>query len=75
MRDTPLGMVEMIRAFGTKGPYGSSLRGLNAVVRINGILFLHGGISPALVIRTIPAACARASAAVVSGNGAIPPSR
>src|SRR4051812_4538199 len=36
---------------------------------------IHGGISPAFVIRTIPAACALASAAVVSENGAIPPSR
>ena len=36
---------------------------------------IHGGIRPAFVIRTIPAACALASAAVVSGNGAIPPRR
>jgi Calcineurin-like phosphoesterase len=48
MRETPLGMVEMNRAFGPKAPYGSLLRSLNAVVRINGILFLHGGISPAV---------------------------
>ena len=46
--ETPLGMIEMIRAFGPQGPYGSRLRGLNAVVRINGIVFLHGGISPAV---------------------------
>ena len=30
------------------GEYGKWLRGHPAVVRINGILFLHGGISPAL---------------------------
>jgi hypothetical protein len=46
--NTPLGLIEMIRAYGPKGPYGSYLRKLNAVVRINGILFLHGGISPAV---------------------------
>src|SRR6478752_214645 len=36
---------------------------------------IHGGISPAFVIRTMPAACALASAAVVNENGAIPPIR
>jgi hypothetical protein len=36
-------------------------------------LGIHGGISPAFVIRTIPAACALASAAVVSAKGAMPP--
>src|SRR6478609_7105932 len=36
---------------------------------------IHGGIKPAFVMRTIPAACALASAAVVSENGAIPPRR
>jgi hypothetical protein len=47
MSEMPLGMVEMIRAFGPEGQYGQRLRTLNAVVKINGILFLHGGISPA----------------------------
>ena len=36
---------------------------------------IHGGIRPAFVRRTMPAACALASAAVVSENGAMPPSR
>ena len=48
LADTPLGMIELIRAFGASEPYGSFLRKLNAVVRINGFLFLHGGISPAV---------------------------
>jgi len=43
----PLGMIEMARAFAPDGEYGAYLRHLPAVVRINGILFLHGGISPA----------------------------
>jgi hypothetical protein len=42
------GMLEMIRAFGPKGDYGSRIRASNAVVRINGVVFLHGGISPAV---------------------------
>ena len=45
---TPLGMIEMIRAFAPDADLGSYLRTLNAVVRINGIVFLHGGISPAV---------------------------
>ena len=45
---TPLGMIEMIRAFGPEGDLGSYVRSLNAVVRINGIVFLHGGISPSV---------------------------
>jgi hypothetical protein len=47
-KETPLGLVEMSLAFGPDGEYGKWLRGLNAVVKINGILFLHGGISPAV---------------------------
>jgi hypothetical protein len=45
---TPLGMIEMIRAFGPDQDLGTYVRSLNAVVRINGIVFLHGGISPAV---------------------------
>jgi hypothetical protein len=47
LAETPLGLIEMIRAFGPQGQYGERLRTLNAVVKIDGILFLHGGISPA----------------------------
>ena len=35
-------------AFGREGPYGKWLRTLNGVVKINGVLFVHGGISPAV---------------------------
>lgn len=45
--ETPLGLIEMLAAFGPEGHYGRWLRGRNAVVRINGVVFLHGGISPA----------------------------
>jgi hypothetical protein len=53
LKETPLGMIEMIRAFGPRGDYGAWLRGKNAVVRINGVVFLHGGISP----RVAPMSC------------------
>jgi len=48
LKETPLGQVEMRLAFGRQGDYGDQLRRLNAVVRINGVVFLHGGISPSV---------------------------
>jgi hypothetical protein len=42
----PLGFAEHRAAFGPDGKYGRWIRGHNAVVRIDGSLFLHGGISP-----------------------------
>lgn len=42
----PLGYVEYRRAFSESGTYGRWLRQLNAVVKIDDILFLHGGIGP-----------------------------
>jgi hypothetical protein len=47
----PLGTIELLTAFASSSPYGAYLRGLNAVLRINGILFVHGGISPAFSVR------------------------
>jgi hypothetical protein len=47
MSQTPLGSVERQLAFGPDGQYGRWLRARDAVVKINGILFVHGGISPA----------------------------
>jgi hypothetical protein len=48
LKETPLGSIEMRIAFGRAGDYGKWLRTLPVVVKINGILFLHGGISPAV---------------------------
>jgi hypothetical protein len=45
---TPLGSVEMQIEFGPKGVYGSWLRTQDTMVKINGIVFLHGGVSPAV---------------------------
>ena len=42
----PLGWVEFRLAFGSTGKYGKWLRQKNAVIRVNDLLFLHGGISP-----------------------------
>jgi hypothetical protein len=46
LAETPLGSVEMRVAFGRDGEYGKWLRALDAVVRIDGVVFAHGGISP-----------------------------
>lgn len=42
---TPLGSVEMQLAFAAKGDYGRWLRERDAMVKINGIVFMHGGPS------------------------------
>src|ERR1700683_2189642 len=44
----PAGFIEQREAFGPKGEYGEWLRGHAAVAEIDGIIFLHGGISPDL---------------------------
>ncbi len=48
LKQTPLGWVEMRQAFGRDGEYGKWLRDLPVVVTIDGIVFVHGGISPAV---------------------------
>jgi hypothetical protein len=47
-KDTPLGMLELRSAFGRQGSYGEWLRKHDGVVKINGVVFVHGGISPAV---------------------------
>jgi hypothetical protein len=47
MRDVPLGAVDMRLAFDAAGEYGTWVRARPVVARINGILFLHGGIDEA----------------------------
>ncbi len=42
----PLGFVEQRQQFAPKGTYGKWIVSHNAAVRINDILFVHGGISP-----------------------------
>ena len=42
----PLGMIEMIEAFKPQSNHGAYLRTLNTTVRINGIVFVHGGLNP-----------------------------
>jgi len=46
--ENPPGAIELHLAFGPQGDYGRWLRTRNTMVKINGIVFMHGGISPAL---------------------------
>lgn len=49
--EVPLGLIEMTQAFSAQGEYGKWIRSHAAVARVNGILFLHGGISPEVASR------------------------
>lgn len=50
----PLGWVERLRAFAPSGKYGKWLRQHNAIIKVNDVVFLHGGISPKYADKTIP---------------------
>lgn len=53
MKEIPLGFIEMRWAFAATGEYGKWLRGLPAVIKINGVVFVHGGIDT----KTAPLGC------------------
>ncbi len=46
MEQVPLGLIERNQAFSASGRYGSWLRGHDAVVVLNGVVFVHGGLTP-----------------------------
>jgi Calcineurin-like phosphoesterase len=48
IKEIPLGYLEMKQAFGPMGDYGKWIRARPAVARINGIVFMHGGVSSAV---------------------------
>jgi hypothetical protein len=50
----PLGWVEHRQAFSPEGIYGKWLRQHPVIVKINDVVFLHGGISPKYAATTIP---------------------
>jgi hypothetical protein len=49
----PLGSIERAKAFGPEGKYGKWLRQKNAIVKIDDIVFVHGGISPKYSLATL----------------------
>ena len=44
-KEIPLGYIEMRQAFDLNGDYGKWLRTHSAVVKVNGVVFMHGGAS------------------------------
>jgi hypothetical protein len=47
VQETPLGAIEMLVEFGPNGDYGRWLRDHDTMVKINDVVFVHGGINPA----------------------------
>jgi hypothetical protein len=47
LQETPLGAIEMHVDFGPEGEYGRWLRTHDTMVKINDVVFVHGGIDPA----------------------------
>ncbi len=70
--DHPLGWVEHRLAFEGNGRYGSWIRKHNAVVKINDFLFLHGGIGPQYLGRTVADLNSEVRQALASGPGSPP---
>lgn len=66
--ETPLGLVEMHRAFSQKGEYGAWLRTRRAFVRINGVVFVHGGFAPAVAAEGCAALATRARLQLQAAN-------
>ena len=51
LSETPLGAVELRMAFAPTGEYGRWLLEHDTIVKVNGIVFLHGGVSPEVASR------------------------
>lgn len=49
LKEAPLGALEMRFAFEASADYGMWVRNRATVAKVNGILFVHGGISPEMV--------------------------
>jgi hypothetical protein len=60
MQTTPLGYVEMLKAFSPDGEYGKWLKAHDTMIKLNGIIFMHGGPSAAIAAM----GCANVNAAV-----------
>ena len=69
MKELPLGMIELRQAFGPQGDYAKWIRERPTVAKINGVLFLHGGISPEIA----SLGCEGINAAVSKELAALPP--
>ena len=68
MKDIPLGYLEMRRAFDKGGEYGDWVRGRLAAVKVNGVLFVHAGVSE----KTASLGCAGINDAIRADLDALP---
>ena len=46
LAEVPLGLVERVQAFSDEGRYGKWLRQRPVVAKVNGVVFVHGGLTP-----------------------------
>jgi len=46
LRQVPLGFIERTAAFSAEGRYGKWLRERPVIAKVNGVVFLHGGLTP-----------------------------
>jgi hypothetical protein len=53
MEQHPLGFVEHRQTWSSQGEFGGWVAGHNAVVKINDVLFVHGGLSPAMTVYSL----------------------
>ena len=68
LKEVPLGFLEMRIAFEAKGQYGPWLRARPAMVKVNGIAFMHGGVSDSVAAL----GCSGINAAVSRELAALP---
>ena len=68
LRDIPLGYIEMRRAFDRGGEYGDWVRRRLAAVKVNGVLFVHAGVSE----RDASLGCEGINAAIRADLAALP---
>ena len=68
LKEVPLGFLEMSQAFAAKGDYGPWMRSRPTMAMINGVAFLHGGVSDTVA----PLGCDGINGAVAKELAALP---
>jgi hypothetical protein len=68
LKEVPLGFLEMRQAFDVKGDYGPWMRARPVMAMINGVAFLHGGVSETVA----PLGCDGINAAVAKELASLP---
>jgi hypothetical protein len=68
LKEVPLGFLEMSQAFAPKGDYGPWMRSRPTMAMINGVAFLHGGVSDTVA----PLGCDGINGAVAKELASLP---